>query len=119
MKDNFEKKSSVHFIACTDFLKADMNDRESLSAALKGSYAVFAVTNYWEKMDAKLEEIQGRTMAELAKEHGVQHYVWSTLKNIAKESGGKLTEVYHFDTKARVADYIREIGLPATFFMVR
>lgn len=32
-------------------------------------------------------------------------------------SGGKLSKVAHFDSKAEVEEYIREIGVPATFFM--
>lgn len=32
-------------------------------------------------------------------------------------TNGKLPHVYHFDSKAMVEDYVREIGLPATFFM--
>ena len=32
-------------------------------------------------------------------------------------SGGKLSKVAHFDSKADVEEYIREIGVPATFFM--
>lgn len=32
-------------------------------------------------------------------------------------TNGKLPHVYHFDSKAIVEDYVREIGLPATFFM--
>lgn len=32
-------------------------------------------------------------------------------------SHGKLDKVAHFDSKAHVEDYIREIGVPATFFL--
>jgi uncharacterized protein YbjT (DUF2867 family) len=32
-------------------------------------------------------------------------------------SNGKLPHVYHFDSKAHVEDYAREVGIPATFFM--
>lgn len=32
-------------------------------------------------------------------------------------SKGVLTQVYHFDSKAEVEEYIRNIGVPATFFM--
>ncbi|SPO07070.1 related to nitrogen metabolic regulation protein nmr [Cephalotrichum gorgonifer] len=100
-----------------EVVAADMDDPTSLSAALKGSYAVFAVTNYWEKMDAQDEEKQGRTLADLAKEHGVQHYIWSTLSNITKTSNGRLSKVYHFDSKARVDEHIEELGIPATYFL--
>lgn len=45
----------------------DTNDKESLKHAFQGAYAVFAVTNYWEKMDAELEYNQGKSIADLAK----------------------------------------------------
>jgi uncharacterized protein YbjT (DUF2867 family) len=32
-------------------------------------------------------------------------------------SNGKLVNVYHFDSKAKVEDYVRSLGIPATFFM--
>jgi hypothetical protein len=32
-------------------------------------------------------------------------------------SGGVFSNVHHFDSKADVEDYIREIGIPATFFL--
>ena len=46
---------------------ADINNREQIKHALQGAYAVFAVTNYWEKMDAELEMTQGKNIADLAK----------------------------------------------------
>lgn len=48
---------------------ADINSTEQVKAALQGAYAVFAMTNYWEKMDAHLEVQQGRNIADLAKVH--------------------------------------------------
>ena len=32
-------------------------------------------------------------------------------------TNGKLANVHHFDSKARVEEYIRELGIPATFFL--
>ncbi len=46
---------------------ADINSKDQIKAALHGAYAVFAVTNYWDKMDAELEMNQGRNVADLAK----------------------------------------------------
>lgn len=51
---------------------------------MKGASAVFAVTNYWEKMDMKLEIQQGKNLADAAKEAGVKHFVWSSLLNVNK-----------------------------------
>jgi len=84
---------------------------------MTGAYAVFAVTNFWEKLNAELEVQQGKNIADVAKELGVQHLVWSSLLNVTKLSGGKLSKVAHFDSKADVEEYIRKIGIPATFFL--
>ena len=45
----------------------DINDKVSIEHAFHGAYAVFAMTNYWEKMDAELEYNQGKSIADLAK----------------------------------------------------
>ena len=50
-------------------IAANINSKEQVKAALQGAYAVLAVTNYWEKMDAQLEKQQGRNIADLAKVH--------------------------------------------------
>ncbi|KAI4099233.1 MAG: hypothetical protein L6R37_006035 [Teloschistes peruensis] len=96
---------------------ADINNKDQIKAALQGAYAVFAVTNYWEKMDAQLEEQQGKDIADLSKEAGVQHLIWSSLLNVNHLTNGKFPNVEHFDSKAAVEQYIRDIGVPATFFM--
>lgn len=51
---------------------------------MEGAAAVYAVTNYWEKMDAKLEVQQGKNLVDAAKETGVQQFIWSSLLNINK-----------------------------------
>jgi uncharacterized protein YbjT (DUF2867 family) len=97
--------------------QADLNDAATLKNAVKGAFAVFAVTNYWESHSADVEMKQGKAIADAAKEAGVQHYVWSSLLNVTKLSKGALPGVSHFDSKAKIEDYVREIGLPATFFL--
>ncbi|KIX08900.1 uncharacterized protein Z518_03557 [Rhinocladiella mackenziei CBS 650.93] len=98
-------------------VSADCDDKPSLRIAMDGAYAVFAVTNFWEKKSAEAEVQQGKNMADVAKEVGVQHFIWSSLLNITELSGGKLSQVAHFDSKADVEQYIRDIGIPATFFL--
>ncbi|KAI0410115.1 NMRAL1 protein [Xylaria palmicola] len=100
-----------------EVVAADLNDKSSLLKAVAGSDTVFAVTNYWEKLDMALEEQQGRNIADAAKEASVKHLIWSSLLDITKLSGGKLSRVYHFDSKAHVEEYVRKLGVPATFFM--
>ncbi|KAI0473693.1 NMRAL1 protein [Xylariaceae sp. FL0804] len=99
-----------------EVVAADMNDKATLVKAMQGSDTVFAVTNYWEKPDMALEEQQGRNLADAAKETGVKHYIWSSLEDVTKLSKGVLSNVYHFDSKAHVEEYVRSLGVPATFF---
>ena len=43
----------------------------------------------------------GKRLAKLAKDAGVKHYIWSSLPNAEKVSGGKY-KVPHFTSKALV-----------------
>jgi uncharacterized protein YbjT (DUF2867 family) len=61
-----------------------MDDKPSLTAAMEGAYAVFAVTNFWEKASAAVEIQQGKNIADVAKEVGVHHLVWSSLLNVTQ-----------------------------------
>ncbi|OLN84354.1 NmrA-like family domain-containing protein 1-like protein 5 [Colletotrichum chlorophyti] len=84
-----------------EVVSADLGDKESLAAAVKGAYAVFAVTNYWDKLDKDLEYQQGVNIVDAA----------------LVLSNGVLPDVYHFDSKAKVEEYIRKTSLPSTFFL--
>ncbi|KAI9215902.1 hypothetical protein BC828DRAFT_353026, partial [Blastocladiella britannica] len=99
--------------------KVDLDDPATLSSAFAGATAVFAVTNVPGKAKGGpyFEEAQGKAMADAAKAAGVKHFIWSTLANVEKASGGKLV-VPFFTAKARVEDYARSIGLPSTFAYV-
>ncbi|KAK1759086.1 hypothetical protein QBC47DRAFT_315117 [Echria macrotheca] len=100
-----------------EVVTADMNDKATLLRAMEGASAVYAVTNYWESMDHGLEARQGKSLVDAAKETGVQQFIWSSLLNVTKISNGRLSHVYHFDSKAQVEDYARSVGIPATFFL--
>jgi uncharacterized protein YbjT (DUF2867 family) len=90
-----------------DIVQADQNDVQSLEVAFRGCYGVYAVTNCWEHgWDA--ETRHGRNMVDAAKAEGVQHFVWSTM-----EHSGEL-DIWHFDSKARVNDYLLQSGLNRT-----
>ncbi|KUL87923.1 hypothetical protein ZTR_03987 [Talaromyces verruculosus] len=87
--------------------EADLEDKESLKSVLAGAYALFLVTSFWDKMDAALEEQQGKNVADVAKELNIQHFVWSSLPYVSKAAA-------HFDHKAAVDDYLRSLSLPYT-----
>jgi uncharacterized protein YbjT (DUF2867 family) len=97
--------------------QADLNSKDSLRTALKDSHTVFLVTNYWETANPDIEVAQGKNVADIAKELGVQHLIFSSLLNVTKTSNGRLTHVPHFDGKADIEQYIRDSGVPATFYL--
>lgn len=104
--------------AYTLFLKANMNSKESLVQALQGSHSVFLVTTPdWGNAGSDAELVHGKNVADAAKEAGVQHLIFSSLLNVTETSGGWLKHVPHFDHKAKVEEYIRSIGVPATFVL--
>ncbi|KAF8253672.1 putative NmrA family transcriptional regulator [Wilcoxina mikolae CBS 423.85] len=100
-----------------EVVKADLNNKHSLITAISGSHSVFAVTNFWETISKSTEIQQGRNIADVSAETGVEHLIWSTLPHVTKLTEGKLPNVPHFDGKAEVDEYIRNLGIPMTSFV--
>ena len=94
-----------------------MSSVDSVLSAIQGSHTVFGVTNFWEKFSYDQEVQDGKNLADASKTAGVQHLLYSSLVSMKKASNSALSHVYHFDSKAVVEDYIRSIGVPATFVL--
>lgn len=94
-----------------EIVKASLDDPASLDAAVKGSYGVFLITNYWEFLDQAREETQGKMAADACKKANVKHLVYSGLESI-KDITGRACP--HYDGKAKVEQHIEEIGIPYT-----
>jgi len=98
-------------------VKGDLDDVASLKAALADVWGVFAVQNTWEA-GVEREEEQGKRLARLAREAGVQHFVYSSVGSAERKTG-----IPHFDNKWRVEDDVRALGfssyviLRPVFFM--
>ncbi|KAL1742356.1 hypothetical protein HDZ31DRAFT_84195 [Schizophyllum fasciatum] len=100
-----------------EVVAADLDNKESLRKVIQGAHGVFGVTNFWESMSADKEIAQGKNIADVCKEGNVQHLVWSSLLNVDKITNGALSGVRHFNSKAAVEEYIRALGIPATFLL--
>ncbi|KAH7371474.1 NmrA family transcriptional regulator [Cadophora sp. MPI-SDFR-AT-0126] len=100
-----------------EIVKGDLDSAPSVAAVIKGSHTVFLVTNFWETMNLELEINQGKTVADAAKAAGVSHLIFSSLISVSKTTDGKFKNVPHFDGKAEIEEYIRDIGVPSTFFL--
>ena len=100
-----------------EVVKADVDDKESLKQAMQGAHTVFGVTAtiYDEKLKER-ELAQGKAMADAAVAAGVQYFLFSTLSNGGKMSGGKIQKLAHFDVKAEIEDYIRAQPMKSAFF---
>ncbi|PVF90757.1 NmrA-like protein, partial [Serendipita vermifera] len=86
-----------------EVVQGDLNDPTSTEHAVEGAYGVLGATDFWSSFFD--EEKQGKSLVDVAKTAGVKHFIWVTLDH----SG-----VPHFDTKARVDDYLKDSGLPRT-----
>ncbi|MGI9528546.1 MAG: NmrA family NAD(P)-binding protein [Acidimicrobiia bacterium] len=93
----------------------DLTKPETLAPALAGAYGVFANTNSFAAPDTD-EVAQGTAAAQAAKAAGVQHYVWSTLPNVAEISDNEFV-VPHFTNKARVNAAVENEGFRSHTFV--
>ncbi len=90
-----------------DVVKGDMDDEATLRRALAGAWGVFGVQNAGEA-GVEREEEQGKRLATLAREAGVEHYVYTSVGSANKRTG-----VPHFDSKGRIEDAVRGLGFPS------
>ena len=97
-----------------EVVAADLTRPETLSSAFDGAYGVFANTNSWAGPDVD-EVAQGTASVEAARAAGVEHYIWSTLPNVAAISRDAYN-VPHFTNKAKVDEVVANAGFKwATF----
>lgn len=99
-----------------EMVHANFNDPGRLSTAFSDAWAIFAVTDFWERFrqgpsdssvtmeqDSEYGVNLARVAAGLA---SLMHHIWSTAPYSARLTNGKLL-VPHFDGKARVDEFIR------------
>ena len=110
-----------------EMVQGDLNQVSSIRVAFEGANAIYAVTDFWapfftpstkEKLQPgqilneychDLELQQGKNLADAAATvKTLERYVYSGLTNFKELSKGKYNWVYHFDSKAKVVDYIKE-----------
>lgn len=87
----------------------------SLQSAFSGAYGIFAITSETYPGRVLVEEVEmaheveaGRNMVLAAKEAGVEHFVFSSLPDMAKTTGGQFTKIYHMNNKHAVEEIAKE-----------
>ena len=101
--------------AGAEVVVGNFDDADSLQAALDGVDGAFSVQNLDSGIDT--EEKWGIAFADAAKKAGLEHLVYTSVGSAEADTG-----IPHFESKWRIEEHIRDIGLPATilrpvFFM--
>lgn len=114
-RDPASHGSRLLSVAGAEVVRADMDDLDSLQHGMQGAYGVFSVQGTDQGGD--IETARGIDVAEAARFAQVTHFVYSSVGGAERTTG-----IGHFDSKWRVEEYVRAIGLPAsivrpTFFM--
>src|ERR671927_1155598 len=99
-----------------NIVKGDLDDSDSLKRAVKDVESIFLMGTPFE--DGTEGEIRrGKLMANIAKENGIEHLAYSSVANADKNTG-----IPHFESKYKVEQHIKNLGIPytiigPTFFM--
>ena len=107
-RDTASRKSKALEDQGVEMVQAELNDVESLKTAIKGSYGVFGITDFWSLMDKGKEIQQGKNIFEACKAEGVKHFIFSSLPWAEKITKGVLKNVDHFDSKAEVEEFVEQ-----------
>ncbi|HJT48860.1 MAG TPA: NmrA/HSCARG family protein [Nitrososphaeraceae archaeon] len=97
-------------------VKGDLDDPESVVHTAKDIESIFLMgTPFEDGTDGEIR--RGKLMADIAKENSVEHLVYSSVANADKNTG-----IPHFESKYKVEQHIKNLGIPytiigPTFFM--
>ncbi|KAJ4855722.1 nmrA-like family domain-containing protein [Trichoderma breve] len=96
-----------------EIVQGEFDDVKSLERAFQGANVIFGVTDFWNIWGNPLELRHGKNLADAAASAAstLERYVFSSMADATKSSGGKYTKLYHMDSKARAATYAQ--SLPA------
>jgi uncharacterized protein YbjT (DUF2867 family) len=99
-----------------NIVKGDLDDSDSLKRAVKDLESVFLMGTPFED-GTEGETRRGKLMADIAKENNIEHLVYSSVANADKNTG-----IPHFESKYKVEQHIKNLGIPhtiigPTFFM--
>jgi uncharacterized protein YbjT (DUF2867 family) len=99
-----------------NIVKGDLDDSDSLKRAVKDVESVFLMGTPFED-GTEGETRRGKLMVDIAKENKIEHLVYSSVANADKSTG-----IPHFESKYKVEQHIKNLGIPhtiigPTFFM--
>jgi uncharacterized protein YbjT (DUF2867 family) len=90
-----------------EIVQGNLDDEDSIARAVKGAWGVFGVQNTWEA-GVEREEEQGKRLARVAREQGVEHFVYSSVGSAHRRTG-----IPHFENKWRIEETVRSLKFPS------
>src|SRR5918912_986526 len=91
-----------------NIVKGDLDDPDSLERAVKDVESIFLMGTPFED-GTEGETRKGKLMADIAQENKIQHLVYSSVANADKN-----TSIPHFESKYKVEQHIKNLGIPYT-----
>ena len=90
-----------------EVVKGDLNNADTYREYLKNVYGIFSVQTFENGVEKEIN--QGITLATLAKEFGVKHFLYSSVFGANLNTG-----VPHMESKFKIENHVKQIGLPFT-----
>ena len=101
-------------IKCTELqrlgvecVKGNLDEVDTYREYLRDAYGVFSVQTFEKGVKKEIE--QGKTLANLACQFGVKHFIYSSVAGADLHTG-----IPHFESKYEIEEHIKKIGLPYT-----
>lgn len=92
-----------------EVMQGDLNDKNSVLKAASGVYGIYSVQSL--EQGVEVEVRHGKTLADVAKNRGVRHFVYSSVG-----AANRNTKIPHFESKWQVEQHISSLKIPATIF---
>ena len=126
-RDVSSSRSRALAVQGIDMVNADLHDPASILKAFEGAHTIFSVTDFWApyfdpanqararqqgkhigRLSYELELEQGRNIADAAsKISGLERFVVSMVNSTRRASNGRYHNIYHFDSKADMMEYVK------------
>lgn len=90
-----------------EVVRGDFDNAASLARAVRGMWGAYSVQNSWE-VGVEKEEQEGKRFAQIARDGGVRHFVYSSVGSADRHTG-----IPHFESKWHIEETVRSLGFPS------
>lgn len=90
-----------------EVIGGDLDDANSFKDHFRNCDGVFSVQSF--EHGTEKEIIQGKRLAQLAKEYGIRHFIYTSVAGADEKTG-----IPHFESKFQIEETIKSLGIPYT-----